>query len=283
MSPRPRRGSAAARPRPPCSPAAARPRPPWLGLLVSVRTVAEAQVAIAGGADIIDVKEPAAGPLGAAPLARALAIGLAIAGRRPWTLACGELAAGAAAATVRVRRLTAHRDDSVPLPAAAKAGPAGLDLRGWARRFAEFQAALPDPVEPIAVAYGDWRRAGAPAPERIITAAAAAGCRTLLIDTFDKRGPPLLACGGDRVGRWLALARSLGLAVAVGGRARPSDMPALAALGADVVAVRGCVCRGGRRGTVERRLVEVAGTLWNRAARSDRPAWAAPSRGDAVT
>ncbi|MEX0885938.1 MAG: (5-formylfuran-3-yl)methyl phosphate synthase, partial [Phycisphaeraceae bacterium] len=36
------------------------------GLLVSVRNVAEARAAMAGGADVIDIKEPAAGALGAA-------------------------------------------------------------------------------------------------------------------------------------------------------------------------------------------------------------------------
>ena len=37
----------------------------WRGLLVSVRNAAEATEALAGGASIIDVKEPLAGPLGA--------------------------------------------------------------------------------------------------------------------------------------------------------------------------------------------------------------------------
>ena len=40
---------------------AARPAP---GLLVSVRSAAEAATALAGGADLIDVKEPSRGPLG---------------------------------------------------------------------------------------------------------------------------------------------------------------------------------------------------------------------------
>jgi uncharacterized protein (UPF0264 family) len=160
------------------------PRPRFSGLLVSVRTAPEARAAVAGGAAIIDVKEPAAGPLGAASTARAVAVGHAIAGRRPWTLACGELADGPRAAA-RARRVVAGCGNDVPPPGAAKAGPAGLDLRRWARVFAAFQAEVPPSLEPIAVAYADWRRAAAPEPGRIIAAAAGVGCRTLLIDTFD--------------------------------------------------------------------------------------------------
>jgi uncharacterized protein (UPF0264 family) len=266
-------------PRPQFPPAAARPRPPFHGLLVSVRTAAEAQAAIAGGAAIVDVKEPAAGPLGAASAARAVAVAVAVAGRRPWTLACGELAAGPQAATARVRRVVAGCGDRVSPPAAAKAGPAGLDLRGWSRRFAAFQQALPPGIEPIAVAYADSRRADAPAPGRIIVAAADAGCRMLLIDTFDKRGPRLLDGGLHPVACWLGAAAAQGLAVALAGRVALADVPTLAVLGADVVAMRGSVCRGGRRGAVDRRLVAMASRLWERADRLERFPLAATPRG----
>lgn len=40
------------------------------GLLVSVRNAIEAQTAVAGGAQLIDVKEPFAGSLGAASVAQ---------------------------------------------------------------------------------------------------------------------------------------------------------------------------------------------------------------------
>ena len=37
-------------------------------LLASVRSVAEAELALAGGADVIDLKDPSQGALGALPL-----------------------------------------------------------------------------------------------------------------------------------------------------------------------------------------------------------------------
>src|SRR3954470_4620942 len=60
-------------------------------LLVSVRNAAEAEEAIAGGAAIIDVKEPSRGPLGRADLATMNRVVAAVAGRRPVSAAGGEL------------------------------------------------------------------------------------------------------------------------------------------------------------------------------------------------
>ncbi|HKB38458.1 MAG TPA: (5-formylfuran-3-yl)methyl phosphate synthase, partial [Gemmataceae bacterium] len=60
-------------------------------LLVSVRSAREAEAALAGGADVIDVKEPRRGPLGRADNAVLRAVLVAIAGRRPVSAALGEL------------------------------------------------------------------------------------------------------------------------------------------------------------------------------------------------
>src|SRR5262245_13052728 len=60
-------------------------------LLVSVRNAAEAEEAIAGGAAIIDIKEPSRGSLGSADRDVASATIRAVAGRRPISVALGEL------------------------------------------------------------------------------------------------------------------------------------------------------------------------------------------------
>lgn len=230
---------------------------PWQGLLVSVRDAAEAREALAGGAAIIDVKEPARGPLGAADADVAAAVADAVAAAVPWTLACGELAAGAAA------EWAARACAATPrLPAAAKAGPAGLSAEEWPRAFAAFVAGLPVGVEPVAVAYADWRRTAAPDPSALISAAVTSGCRTLLIDTGDKAGPGLLgAVGAEAVASWIRAAHAAGMAVAAAGRLGLDEIGQVRGLGADVAAVRGAVCRGGRSGTVDRNLVRAASTL----------------------
>ena len=236
-------------------PADRRAAPRWRGLLVSVRDAGEAAAALAGGASIIDVKEPSRGPLGAADGDIAAAVAATVAGAAPWTLACGELAAGDAAAWA-----TRACDAAAFPPAAAKAGPAGLSVREWRRAFAAFAAGLPAGVEPVAVAYADWQRTAALEPAFVISEAAEIGCRTLLIDTGDKTGPGLLA-DADAVARWIAAAHLAGMAVAAAGRLRLDEIGRAGGLGADVVAVRGAVCRGGRSGVVDRNLVRAASTL----------------------
>src|SRR5689334_15854455 len=61
------------------------------GLLVSVRSAAEAQAALVGGANVIDVKEPNQGSLGAADDSTIAAVVHAVAGRAPVSAALGEL------------------------------------------------------------------------------------------------------------------------------------------------------------------------------------------------
>src|SRR5438045_845951 len=60
-------------------------------LLVSVRSAAEAEAALEGGAAVIDVKEPANGPLGRADDETIAAVVRRVAGRRPVSAALGEL------------------------------------------------------------------------------------------------------------------------------------------------------------------------------------------------
>ena len=60
-------------------------------MLASVTGPDEAEIAIAGGADIVDLKDPAAGALGALPAARIAATIGAIKGRRPVSAVTGDL------------------------------------------------------------------------------------------------------------------------------------------------------------------------------------------------
>lgn len=245
---------------------------PWQGLLVSVRDAAEACDALAGGAAIIDVKEPARGPLGAADAEVVAEVAAAVATAVAWTLACGELAGGDAATWAARACAATAALPAAALPAAAKAGPAGLSAGEWPRAFAAFVAGLPPGVEPVAVAYADWRRTAAADPTTLIAAAAASGCRTLLIDTGDKAGPGLFGCAGaDAVAGWIRAAHAAGMAVAAAGRLTLDEIGQVRRLGADVAAVRGAVCRGGRVGTVDRNLVREAGTLLRTAAGLGRP------------
>ena len=239
----------------------------WRGLLVSVRNAAEAAEALAGGAAIIDVKEPRSGALGpAAPEAIAAVAG--VVGRRsPWTMACGELGSDSAAAVILdlVSRVWPLLPPAAVPPAALKIGLAGAVHIPWQQRLQDLFQQLPAGTERVAVAYADWQRARAPSPEQVIAAAPTLGCRTLLIDTFDKAAGGLFdCCPPDRPAAWVAAARAAGLQVAVAGRITVAEIPAAWALRPDVVALRSAVCFNGRDGAVQAALVRRA--VWLRVA-----------------
>ena len=238
----------------------------WEGLLVSVRDEAEANAALAGGAAIIDVKEPGHGSLGRAPVAVAAAVARAVGDRRPWTLACGELgglaAVGRCAGDTAAEEIVRHVADvcamggaigaAAPVPAAVKVGLAGAVATDWRRRLAGVFARLPPGSGPVAVAYADWERAVSPPPPEVVAAAAELGCVAVLIDTYDKQAAGLFGCCPAHLpATWVAAVRAAGLRAVVAGRLTEADVPAAWALGPDVVAVRSAVCSGGRTGVVQ--------------------------------
>ena len=218
------------------------------GLLVSVRDAAEATVAVAAGAGVIDVKEPRHGPLGRPSAEVVAAVVGAVRDRAPVTIACGELAA-ADEMPGYVADLLCRLPPALPLPTAVKAGPAGLTLAAWRGAFRGFRAALPPGLGAVAVAYADWRRAEAPPPDSLLAEAIESGAAAFLVDTFDKRGPGLFETVSSRtVGLWSDTAARAGLTLAVAGRLAAGDVAAAFALGVPVVGVRSAACNGGRDG-----------------------------------
>jgi len=244
----------------------------WRGLLVSVRNATEAAAALAGGAAIIDVKEPRRGALGRADPEASAAVARVVGMRRPWTMACGELNAdrkaiaddASEAISSHLARTSSLLADGAVPPAAVKIGLAGMAGTPWQRRLGILFASLPPGCGRVAVAYADWQRAGAPAPEDVI-AAAAHTCSALLIDTFDKAAGSIFDCCPPGMPEmWVAAAHAVHLQVAVAGRIRLEEIPAAWALGSDVVALRSAVCFNGRDGAVQAELVERAVRLSGR-------------------
>src|SRR5262249_6741022 len=129
---------------------------------------------------------------------------------------------------------------------------------GWAERWARLRRTGQGRASWIAVAYADWERASAPAPDAILDAAIAAGdCVGVLVDTWDK-----LRAGAVDLA-WLPFfirAREAGLLTALAGRLDADAIARLAPLRPDIVAVRGAACSGGDRdATIDsRRVAELA-------------------------
>ena len=229
-------------------------------LLVSVRSVVEAQAALVGGAAVIDIKEPRHGPLGRASRATWRAIRAEIPPQIPVSVALGELI-----------DLDPQSVQATDLPGITfqKAGPAGM-ISTWATRWDQVAEQLPDTAGLVAVAYADWSLAHAPDPDRVIASALrTANCPGLLVDTWDKRQ----ACPIKVDEVWLSRVtrvQATGRFVALAGGLDCETIERLGPLRPDLFAVRGSACRGGdrRSGTVDSelvaRLVEVARSshLW---------------------
>jgi uncharacterized protein (UPF0264 family) len=211
-------------------------------LLVSVVSAQEARCALAGGADIVDVKDPAQGPLGA-PSPRVLSEVVAEVGAAaPVSVALGDLPNLPHTAALAAR-------------GAAMIGAAyvKVGLRG-VRRLDEAVAlmrAVADAVQPqtavIAAAYADADVLDPPAlaagwlPD-VVDRSGIAGA---LVDTFVKDGRGLYSWLSEaELADLIARTRSAGGIFGVAGQLTLGE---LRRVEADVVGVRSAVCLGGDR------------------------------------
>lgn len=224
-------------------------------LLVSVSNEVEARAALDGGADIIDAKDPADGPLGAVGTTALREIVRAVDGRLPMSAALGDATDEKAVATA-ARRAAAERLTYVKL------GFAGVSDAGRVESLiaaAVHGAALVSgSAGVIAVAYADSSRqdVSSLSPWWLVEAAERAGAVGVLLDTAVKRRrqPNDDSVSGlfgvmsqSHVAAWIRHAHEADLTAAVAGGLDGADLSVLRALGADVAGVRGAACDGGDR------------------------------------
>ncbi len=225
-------------------------------LLVSPRDIEEALAAIRGGADILDIKNPEEGSLGA---------------NFPWVIANVRQSVPANIP------LSAAIGDFPDLPGSAalaafgalKAGAniikVGLkgpkDVKSAIYFVKQVVRAVKGTYGSAKVAvctYGDFERSGTINPLLIPEIAGECEADIAMIDTAIKDGRPLtdflrredlenFVNNSHSYGLWASLAGSLGL----------KEVQTLKSLNPDVIGVRGVVCEGGDRknGRVSERLV----------------------------
>jgi (5-formylfuran-3-yl)methyl phosphate synthase len=223
-------------------------------LLVSVVSAKEARRALAGGADIVDVKDPSEGALGA-PSPRVLSEVVREVGRAaPVSVALGDLPNLPHTAALAARGAGLSGADYV------KVGLRGVhDLDG----AVAFVRAVADAVGPqtavIAAAYADAGALDPPAlaPACLPELAERAAVAGVLVDTFTKDGPGLY--------HWLSeleltdLIERTRVAGASFGVAGQLTLGQLRRVPADVVGVRTAVCRScDRAGELDAELVMAA-------------------------
>ena len=233
------------------------------GLLVSVRSVTEAKEATDGGADIIDVKEPANGPLGAASQDTIDLIIQAVGDRKPVTAAFGEL-------------VNWDLQNEVPERLHAfKLGLAGARDIDWQDKLRNISQVLPTGASLVAVAYADHQKANSPTYEEILEFAIQNTVPYFLLDTFDKSHGNLLDCFPvNLLNRLLKQLKDHGIQTVLAGSLRLNEMKKLVSIAPTAFGVRTAVCEGGRQGVVSKPLVEALQTdlkALNRAAKDALP------------
>jgi len=221
--------------------------------MISVISEPEAAAALSGGADILDVKNPREGSLGAqhpdvvrrikAIAPRGVSVSAAIGDMHhlPGTAALAAL--GAASCGVDFIKVglygSRHEKDAEIL------------LREVRQAVNGFPTAV------IAAAYADFQRAGTLNPASVPEISAAAGMTGFLIDTFMKDGRSVFDFLSEDALRILAeQSHEHDLLFGLAGSLREQDLPLARKVGADVAGVRTAVCRDNQReGPLEVHLV----------------------------
>lgn len=208
-------------------------------LLASVADLDELALAAEGGADILDLKDPGAGALGAWPLER---IALATARRRSWPVrpplsaTVGDLPMVPAAMVARVAETRSCGVDFVKVGLFPTGDPAGCvgALAAEAQRGTRL----------VAVLFADlWPDA------RLLPHIARAGFAGAMLDTAGKSSGGLLRHKTiPEVAHFIDAARDLGLFTGLAGSLMPGDIPVLLQLEPDYLGFRTALCADGDRG-----------------------------------
>lgn len=223
-------------------------RGPAPRFLASVRDVGEALLAARLGADIVDLKEPRQGALGAVPEEEQRAILATLGRRRPLVSATvGDLPFEAEILVPAIHRTAEVGVDLVKFGvfAAGEAALAGLaELDRQLRRM--------PPTRPLVVLFLADRLANG--EEAVVLARAALrvwGVAGVMLDTADKASGSLAdVMAMAELTRFVRAAQAAGGFAGLAGSLAIGDIEALATTGADLLGFRGALCDGDRKASL---------------------------------
>ena len=217
-------------------------------MLASVTGPNEAAVACAGGADVIDLTDPAWGAFGAVAPAVVQATVARLAGQRPVSAVAGNLPVTPATVLPTVRAM-------------ADAGAAwvklGLVPGGELRATLRALSSLAGRTKLVGVLFADRNPDFA-----VLAALAEAGFAGAMLDTADKgEGRLLTQCDLPTLARFVARCDAHGLLCGFAGALEPPDIPRLLVLHPDLLGFRGALCVAGRTGPIDAGRVRLVRAL----------------------
>ncbi|MDM7912727.1 MAG: (5-formylfuran-3-yl)methyl phosphate synthase [Methanotrichaceae archaeon] len=214
-----------------------------------------ARAALAGGADILDVKNPKEGSLGANfPWAIRAVVDLAR-GKVPVSATIGDLNYKPGTASLAALGAAISGADYI------KAGLLGVKtqeqaeemLNGIVKAVKDFDSCK----KVVAAGYSDYARADCVSPMLLPAAAARAGADLVMVDTAIKDGRSTFEFMSEETLReFISLGHAEGLEVALAGTIGFEHLEVLKGLNPDIIGVRGIVCGGDRRSAIRAELVE---------------------------
>ncbi|MBS7625964.1 (5-formylfuran-3-yl)methyl phosphate synthase [Candidatus Bathyarchaeota archaeon] len=217
----------------------------WMKLLVSVRDLDEAFNALRGGAQIIDVKNPEEGSLGAHHPTVIRKISEVVSGKAEISATLGDLPnlPGTASLAALGAAVSGARYVKVGLFGVKTRSEAEVMLRAVCMAVRDYD------VKVIAAGYADYSNFGCVNPLELPMAAYQAGADGVMIDV--KRKSPsrkLFEYFGDaELQKYVEEAHRINLMVALAGSLDIGDAGRVYSLGADIMGIRRGACRDDSR------------------------------------
>ncbi len=224
-------------------------------LLVSPMNIVEARAALAGGADILDVKNPKEGSLGANFPWAIRAVADLAEGRVPVSATIGDLDYKPGTASLAALGAAVSGADYI------KAGLLGVKtgeqaeemLLGIVKAVKDYDSGK----RVVAAGYSDYTRANSVSPMLLPAAAAKAGADLVMVDTAIKDGRSTFEFMNEQdLKDFISLGHDEGLKVALAGTIGFGHLEMLKRLNPDIIGVRGIVCGGDRRSAIQAELVK---------------------------
>ncbi|TJV88276.1 MAG: dihydroneopterin aldolase, partial [Mesorhizobium sp.] len=212
-------------------------------MLASVTGVDEAEIALSGGVDIVDLKDPKAGALGAVSTQTIRRTISFIAGRAPVSAVCGDLPMEPETIRAKAEEIAATGVDYVKIGffPSANAAACAAALEPLAAR-----------TKLIAVLFADL------APDfELLPKFAKHRFHGAMVDTAKKANGRLLDhLPPERIPGFIDRAKSLALIVGLSGSLEAPDIPRLLPFAPDFLGFRGALCgHSGRVGSISAEAV----------------------------